>query len=266
MKKILKKISVVSLLIFFIFSCKTENKKEAINAVNSNIEKNIVQNKKIKIELLKLDYDDLPDQIKPSGDFVLATKWSDIKGDNYLVIYRVGPNSETEFLESDDEKYAEFYIKQYVFQNGSYSELWKTIDFVRNCSYDLWIGLSSEKSFYVTDLNDNGISETSFVYYLSCRSDTSPSEMKLIMREGNQKFALRGTSILKPYLIDINLENFEPKLDKSLIGNDDGSTSFLLKTMGRYISDEDFSNNPKMLKFAREKWLENMIEKNMKQL
>ncbi len=231
--------------------------------INKILKTGEIQNK--KIELSKIDYEDLPAKIKPSKNFISALKWKDLNGENYLIIYRVGPTVETDIIDTDDEKYAELHVKQYVFQNKNYTKIWEVIDFVRNCAYDLWIGPASKDAFYVTDLNNNGITETSFIYYLSCRSDASPSIMKLIMREGNQKFALRGTSILNRYLIDIDLENFNPKLNKNLVGNNNGSTSFLLKTMGKYENDEDFCKNPKLLEFAKEKWIENMIEKEMKQ-
>ncbi len=91
--------------------------------------------------------------------------------------------------------------------------------------------LASENSFYITDLNNNGKAETSIIYYLSCRSDTSPSTMKFIMKEGRQKFALRGKSILEPYLLDMDTVNFNPKLDKSFDGNYDGTTEMLLQIM-----------------------------------
>jgi hypothetical protein len=33
---------------------------------------------------------------------------------------------------------------------------------------------------------------------MTCTSDVSPSEMKIIMHEGKQKYALRGNSIVNP--------------------------------------------------------------------
>lgn len=48
----------------------------------------------------------------------------------------------------------------------------------------------------MTDINNNGIVEVSVPYYLGCRGDVSYDEMKVVMYEGQQKFAVRGNSAI----------------------------------------------------------------------
>ena len=43
----------------------------------------------------------------------------------------------------------------------------------------------------VTDLDQDGIAETTVQYKLACRSDVSPALMKLVMHEGETKYAHR---------------------------------------------------------------------------
>ena len=44
----------------------------------------------------------------------------------------------------------------------------------------------------LTDLNENGIAEIWLIYKTACRGDVSPSDMKVIMYEASQKYAMRG--------------------------------------------------------------------------
>ncbi|MBK8519744.1 MAG: hypothetical protein IPL54_02280 [Chitinophagaceae bacterium] len=53
------------------------------------------------------------------------------------------------------------------------------------------------KSFTITDNNANDVGEVCFLYKLSCKGDVSPDEKKLIMYEGVNKYAIRGSTILQ---------------------------------------------------------------------
>jgi hypothetical protein len=70
-------------------------------------------------------------------------------------------------------------------------EVWRAKDFVEKCEFDLTLDVV-EGSIKVTDLDDDGEAEISFLYRLSCRSDVSPLTAKLLLYEGAAKYALRG--------------------------------------------------------------------------
>jgi hypothetical protein len=53
-----------------------------------------------------------------------------------------------------------------------------------------------DNTLNVTDLNQNGIGETTFLYKLACRGDVSSEHLKLLMHESNRKYAIRGTITL----------------------------------------------------------------------
>ena len=72
-------------------------------------------------------------------------------------------------------------------------QVWKAKDFVQRCEFDLELEMLDD-SIEVTDLDNDGVAEISFLYKLGCRSDVSPLEMKLLMYEGTTKYALRGES------------------------------------------------------------------------
>lgn len=72
-------------------------------------------------------------------------------------------------------------------------QVWQAKDFVNDCELDLELDVL-EGSIEVTDLDDDGVGEVSFLYKLGCRSDVSPLTVKLLMYEGTKKYALRGES------------------------------------------------------------------------
>ena len=48
-------------------------------------------------------------------------------------------------------------------------------------------------SITVTDLDNDGIGEVAFVYFVDCVSDVSPYSAKLMLIEKGQKYPIRGT-------------------------------------------------------------------------
>ncbi len=78
-----------------------------------------------------------------------------------------------------------------VVHTAGTKELWRAKDFVKDCEFDLTLQVI-EGSIKVTDLDDDGEPEVSFLYKLACRSDVSPLTAKLLFYEGTKKYALRG--------------------------------------------------------------------------
>ncbi len=51
--------------------------------------------------------------------------------------------------------------------------------------------------FTFTDLDNDGIVETTLSYSMICTGDVSPKLIKTIMREGGDKYAVRGESLVR---------------------------------------------------------------------
>jgi len=87
----------------------------------------------------------------------------------------------------------------YVDDGSSAKLLWRTFDAERGCEFDLaaeFVG----RALTPTDLDGDGIGEVTMMYELQCTSDYSPATLKLIMREGEAKYAIRGTTrLMKEY-------------------------------------------------------------------
>jgi hypothetical protein len=136
----------------------------------------------------------IPRTMPHQGRPIAAKRWTDRLGENTLILTQTGklpgracPPDQAPC--SDAEVYAYHYVRR----GAAVSLLWRTVDFERGCEFDLYAGFIPA-SIVVTDLDADGVAESSFMYLLACRSDVSPATLKLIMHEGAQKFAARGTS------------------------------------------------------------------------
>jgi len=173
-----------------------------------------------------------------SGMVMEAATWEDSNGFNFILLT----------LDEDIEEYSEEYqdLVQSRFLHGyhfTYEKsgdtpelLWSVVDMYEECEFDL-IVYFQENSLEITDLNDNGIAESVFMYKADCASDYSPMTLKLLMHEGETKYALRGTS----------------RVD---YGESEQETSY----GGEYEIDPSFKTAPKLFEeFATEKW-EDFVE------
>ena len=107
-------------------------------------------------------------------------------------------------------------------------------DFVKHCEFDIKASFI-KNSFAVTDLNNDGKAEVWMMYKTSCTSDVSPSDMKIIMYEGEKKYAIRGKNKVKIS-------------DKAYEG-------------GEYTFDEIFKKGPLAFRdYATKLWKKNILE------
>jgi hypothetical protein len=142
---------------------------------------------------------DIPRGADYRGRVVRAISWDDAIGSNYLLLtlvdaYRVDGRKRNG---CDDESYcysSELFGYHFVRNRSGVSRLWRIRDLIKDCSYDVTLEFVPA-SLEVTDLDRDGITETSFVYRLACRSDVSGAGMKLMMHEGKKKLAIRGSTM-----------------------------------------------------------------------
>jgi hypothetical protein len=139
----------------------------------------------------------MPKGIDWDGKIIKSATWTDSLGTNYLLITQTGAYPiEPRTNRNCDDDYcnsAELYGYHYVDDGNRVRRLWKIQDFVKGCSYDITLDYL-QGSLEITDLDSDGISETSFLYRLACRSDVSGADMKLMMHEGTPKYAIRGST------------------------------------------------------------------------
>lgn len=199
----------------------------------------------------------IPDPtLLPPGKLLEARQWQDSHGENLLLITRRGPFDEKTTEYTDEESGVELFARQYVRQaSGRWQELWRMQDAIRNCAFDMWLG-PLPGSTSITDLNADGETETTLVYQLTCRSDVSPSDLKLIMHAGRRKYALRGQTVVQ--YDSVTLAQRAPAnpccVDTLSEAELDAPEGYKLYA-GRYQNEKDFRKAPpELLRFARQQW------------
>lgn len=207
------------------------------------------------IEAVKGSKSDIPENIKMKGTLQEVWKWKDKLGENLLITTLVEPYSDkrvNEFGETGNtsELFAFHYTKT---GEVPYKQLWMMTDGVTSCPFDITCDFI-KNSIKVTDLDNDGTAETTLQYKLACRSDVSPSNMKLIMHEGVDKYALRGLMWYGMPETDFEVTADNANLE-TLPGYKKGGDDFV-KEMGRYTSEKDFvSAPPPFLQYARKQWI-----------
>jgi hypothetical protein len=144
-----------------------------------------------------------PRELKVTGKPFAVARWTDKLGLNVAVL------AETPHVETDGPDSQWLHGYHFVRQGtGPWKQLWKTTDGVSACEFDLTLDVRP-RALSVTDLDRDGIAETGYAYVASCGSDVSPDPLKVILHEGDKKFALRGTTRVQVSADDNGKPQFE---------------------------------------------------------
>lgn len=130
---------------------------------------------------------------------------------------------------------AELFAYHYIISKKLTTQNWKIYDYIKDCPVDIEANFI-KNTLKITDLNNDGIGEIWIMYKTVCHGDVSPSDMKIIMYQGKQKFAMRG-------------ENKVRISKKESVG-------------GKYTFDKAFNEAPKEFRnFAINLWNTNIFQK-----
>ena len=193
---------------------------------------------------------------RPPGQVLEARQWTDNQGTNLLLITRTAPKRLPARPDDPNEtQTVRLYARQYIWQAGKWREVWHLQDAVERCAFDTWLGPLAGATA-VTDLDGDGQTETTLLYKLTCRSDVSPSALKLIMHEGAAKYALRGQMVVQYDSIPVSQRApANPccldTISRQQLEAPDGYELYA----GRYQSEKEFAKAPPaFLRFARQQW------------
>ena len=151
-----------------------------------------------KIELLPVTSKHLA--FEQGWHLVHAVRWRDRLGEHTLLLDESGAYApEDPDNEMEDAKDASVFAYEYLEAGGKTTRVWKLEDHQRGCAFDLWAAFVPG-SVTITDLDNDGEAEVTFQYTLQCTSDVSPATRKLILREGKDKYAIRGTDRNRAYM------------------------------------------------------------------
>jgi hypothetical protein len=172
-----------------------------------------------QINTTNLDTNKLPNGIKYTGKIKTAVRWTDKSGDNIVITTETGVTVNKKDP-SDDFRDAELYAYHFIVGKDSSNLTWKVYDFIKECPLDIAANFV-KNTFQVTDLNNDGVAEVWLMYKLVCHGDVSPCDMKIIMYQGQQKYAMRGQN--KVQVSDNEFYGGDYKFDKAFT---EGPTTF----------------------------------------
>lgn len=234
-----------------LFSCKSSDEKKK----NGNDEP-------ATITATAISAADIPASIEIKGKAADAWRWTDKTGENILIMAYTEPYDDKEINEFGEQgQTAELHSALYVKKEDSYTLVWGNDERVKSCPFDITCEFVKDATT-VTDLDKNGIAEVTLLSRIACRSDVSPSDMKLLMHEGKAEYTLTGLSWIKYSPEDsctITADNANLETLAGYNKPDDGS---FLKTFGRYGSEKEFSSAPSVfLAYARQQWVKFVKER-----
>jgi hypothetical protein len=212
---------------------------------------------------------DLPAAQRLPGQLQEAWRWTDQRGENLLVVFRtetapkpLTPRPADEAPDPEElERTARLTARQYVRPTGGrYTELWRLQDQVTNCPMDITLRLRRHSTL-ITDLDHNGQTETTLMYALACRSSVEAAELKLVLREGAAKYALRGyTTVQYDSVPAARRQPSQPCCLAALTEKELDEAETTGAHAGHYFSEADFKDKPEFLRFARRHWQQHSIE------
>ena len=173
-----------------------------------------------KFNIDTIEFSQIPGDIEYRGIIVEAMSWHDSTGSNILLLTATGEFVNHDPSKPDETQRAELYAYRYLKRKGegSYKRVWKLFDYSNCFGVDLNVSFYN-RSLTITDIDKDGISEITMIYQMFCGGGVDPGLKRLIMYEGNDKYAIRGMSLLCLELVDgtISQDGGEYKADKSLI-------------------------------------------------
>lgn len=192
-----------------------------------------------QISLTQLDLAKLPKGIAYEGKIKTAVRWTDSLGDNVVILTETGIYESKKIQHENNGRDAEIFAYHFIIKEDTASQTWRVYDFISDCPVDIEAQFI-KKSFQVTDLNSDGIGEIWIMYKTVCHGDVSPCNMKIIMYEGNQKFAVRGQNKVMIGIDEKGIKHYEG---------------------GDYTYDKAFAEGPKeFLAFAKKMWDKNILQ------
>lgn len=164
---------------------------------------------KNQFKLMGFDKADTPLKDSLKGTIADGANWVDAEGEHTVVLVQ------TDNKMVNDMQSQRIYAYCFKKEAGAWKPIWQVKDGISDCEVDATC-MIFPGSLSVSDADSNGVAEVSFLYHLSCKGDVSPDEKKLIMYEGPNKYAIRGSTIIQfPNGREGGQKNIDPSFNKA---------------------------------------------------
>lgn len=180
---------------FILFACNNQQKVKTDSNKDDSASTTIQQEEPVSgtpaFKVLSIDKNEhfYEDSIK--GTIVEGLGWRDAVSEHRVLFTAIPVKLNKKGLQS-----GAIYAYCFVQSGGAWQKEWEVKDRIDDCEVDATCEFLPG-SFTVTDNDGNNIGEVCFLYKLSCKGDVSPDEKKLIMYEGANKYAIRGSTIIE---------------------------------------------------------------------
>lgn len=134
-------------------------------------------------------------QIPAPADWTRVLYIVDGQGDHALVLSRT-EGASRDRPNPDRNEYIRLTAKYYGRTAGGWAQEWSLMDYSDCPEMDI-AGDFLYKYVTVTDLDKNGHAEVTLPYHMFCGTGVDPHSLKVIMRDGDNKYAVRGESLIK---------------------------------------------------------------------
>ncbi|WP_374335156.1 M949_RS01915 family surface polysaccharide biosynthesis protein [Leeia sp.] len=198
-----------------------------------------------------VDLKTLPAGVKLPGKLLQAWHWTDADGEQWLLRSHSKRNYTFEEMDATESL---LHVAQFRVKDGKMERLWLLQDGVKDCPFD------SVARFYpdgvsITDLDQDGVHEVTMAYHTTCTSDVSPQDMKVILREREGKWGLRGSTWLPDEAMQGKTPPPVPQAAACPPGTDLSKMDPQHWHTGCYQSEQDFASAPPaFLQHAKARW------------
>jgi hypothetical protein len=124
------------------------------------------------------------------GELLYGRSWEDKNGKNILIFTE--KTTEKQLYPDEPSTYT---INLHAYHFAGDKLIREVKDFEKDCMFDMRARFI-EKSITITDIDEDGYAEVTFVYRLGCTSELSPDGLKLMMLENGEKYAIRGNTLV----------------------------------------------------------------------
>ena len=205
--KIAKQLLLCSVLLVAC-KAKTTNDNSQVDATNDVLVTNELK------DVTKIDVSNIPSAIKPEGKPVIALKYYDKDGENYVIYSEI-------LIDHEGYEFApegKLYYERFVNSGNGFNRVWKIYDYHEFCDFGGFI-FGNFVDIQITDLDKDGYAEIWTMYETDCMGDVNPATVKLIAYNKDTKYAVRGTSKVR---LEENGPTFggEYKLGEGISGAD----------------------------------------------
>ncbi|HEX8320971.1 M949_RS01915 family surface polysaccharide biosynthesis protein [Longimicrobium sp.] len=221
-----------------LLGCEPASEDDARRSLAADTAERVRSAEVAALEVLSFDPEALPPNADVTGDVVDGARWRDANGENVVVLAETGEFPAAGECDVDHPcRDAEIRAYHFARNGAAWKRLWLVTDFERTCGWDLTARFV-KGSLSVTDLDHDGVGESTFLYTLTCTSDVSPSTLKLIMHEGQAKYAIRGTTDLSAVLGKSEYSGGDRNVDPAFGRAHARQRSYALAQWERFVKPE----------------------------